>query len=175
MIDVSLTRSDEHLAQTLCDDTMEIVFKFGYQPRNEKMGSLDRRQATLQGFRTELAVARLFDLETPRFNVKSDSGIDLWLGNCSIDVKCTFRQEPDLIFDNEDKFKSDVAVLCQVFEDNNIIRIWGYVSKVEFSRRAIHKNFGYGDRLVVPANQLDAIEKLWKKYKQKTLKETHHV
>lgn len=176
MIDIHLSRQDEHLAHTLTADTMEIVLKFGYQPRNDKMGSINRHEATLQGFRTEIAVAKLFDLEMPRFNVKSDSGIDLWIGNCSVDVKCTLRRDPSLIFDTEDKFKSDVAVLTQAFEDDDAIRVWGYVSKTEFLRRAKHRDFGYGDRLVVEANALDPIEKLWKKWKQKTLgKEINNV
>lgn len=160
-----LSRQDEHEARIKAQDTMFIVRGKNLEPRAETMGKISRDEGTLQGFRTEYAIARLFGVAPPDINFKSDGGIDLWVGDCAIDVKCTATDPVCLIFDSLDKFGADVAILVKFSTDSEVLDIYGWVSKSQFGERCYAHNFGYGDRLVVNAENLNPIETLWRKFK----------
>ena len=166
MITIRLSKQDEHASILKGNDTVAVCRALGYKPRSEKMGKFTREQGTIQGFRTEYAVARLFNISPPQVNIESDGGIDMWVNDTSVDVKTTMLDQPMLIFDSEDRFQADVAVLTKV-SDQPEIEILGWMAKKHFLGRALKKDFGYGERLVVAAADLYPIETLWLNFQKK--------
>lgn len=166
---VQLSARDEHEAKTKSQDTMALVRLMGSVPRNENMGGVSREMGTLQGFRTEYAVARVLGLEPPNVNIESDGGIDLWAGSVSIDVKSTGKEDVYLIFDDFEKFGADIAVLVKFYLGHKALDILGWISRKEFLKKAHDHNFGFGDRKVMRAGDLHPIEKLWRFLKIKEL------
>lgn len=170
-ITVVLNKRDEHHARMKGADTVAICRAMNFQPRNETMGEVTRESGTIDGFRSEYAVARLFELDEPEINIESDNGIDFFIGDTTVDVKCTRMKDPALIFDSMDKFKADVAILTSVTGDTSPIQVWGWITPAKFQELAHHHNFGYGDRLVMNASDLLPIESFWlnlqkKKYRK---------
>mgnify|MGYP000548409581 CR=1 FL=1 len=96
----------------------------------------------------------------------TDGGVDLWLGDVTIDVKYTARNTSKLIFDSASKFKSQVAVLVTATSNNDVMEILGWCSKNKFIEVSYIKDFGYGERLVMDADKLQPIEQFWLKYTQ---------
>ena len=158
---IQLSQKDSHTASTMGADTVALCKMQGFSPRLEN-ALQSREEANALGYKAEFAVARLFNCEPPVLNVLSDGGIDLWIGNVSVDVKFTNKEYGSLIFDNLDKFRSQVAILVGKTDDPNVMRVNGWMSKKEFSVRHTTKDFGYGERLIVEWDKLNSIESLWK-------------
>ena len=158
---IQLSPKDSHTASTLGADTVALCKMQGFNPRLEN-ASQSREEANAFGYKAEFAVARLFNCEPPVLNVLSDGGIDLWIGNVSVDVKFTNKEYGSLIFDNLDKFRAQIAILVGRTDDPNVMRVNGWMSKKNFAARCQSKNFGYGDRLIVEWDNLNSIESLWK-------------
>ncbi len=161
---VKLTRQDIHKAECLGRYTVAICEKLmGFNPRleNERQS---RERANILGFKAEIAIARLYDLQLPELNIVSDGGLDLWIGDprrtmYSIDSKWTATNE--LIFDSMEKFQSHFSVgVTSVTED--VMEIHGFVSREKFERDSVKKDYKYGPRLVMPLSDLAPPEQLWR-------------
>lgn len=162
---VRLSSQELHDAERLGADTDAICQKvMGYTPRDP--GS-DKLQSEIDGARAEYAVAKLFDLDRPTLNILGDGGKDLWFGNLSIDVK--FTKTDDLIFDDVDAFKADVAVLVRNHgDDPRSLMVVGCVSRGEFASSATPQKRKYGMKLCMKAEELSPPEVLWRvgKYRE---------
>jgi hypothetical protein len=163
---IKLSKKDMHTCTVLGNDTVKICEMQGFPPRLENKNQT-REEANIEGYKGEFAVARLFDLEEPTFNITSDFGADLWWNDSSIDVKTT--KTKDLIFDSMEKFKSDIAVLARPTDQPDVIEVGKWISRIEFEHKHHLHDYGYGERLVMKYNELRDIESLWKQMKIKTL------
>ena len=166
---VELSKSDLHRAEVLGRDTVKICEMQGFLPRLENE-SQDRVKANQWGFKAEFAVARLFDLELPTLTVVTDGGVDLWMGDLSIDVKFTNAMRGPLVFDSMEKFKADIAVLVGKTDTHNILSVNGLVSREDFEKKAYKRDVWYGERLVMDEGDLSPIEHLWFESLERNLK-----
>ena len=83
---VRVSNRDRHEADLLAQDTVKLLESMGVTPRLENKQQ-SRIEANRLGFMAEFAVCRLFGAEPPRLNIATDGGVDLWLGDISVDVK----------------------------------------------------------------------------------------
>ena len=159
---IQLSREDLHKCTMLGMDTVKICEMQGFPPRLENKGQ-SREEANIFGFKAEFAVARLFGLEPTGLNITSDYGVDLWIDDLPIDVKFTNKLDGPLIFDSMDKFRAQIAVLVTRTDDDTVMNVAGWISKVKFKDNSHEANFGYGNRLVVEQDHesLAPIERLW--------------
>ena len=155
---IKLSKPELHKAECLGRDTVAICKMMKFDPRLEN-DNQSRIDANILGYKAEIAIAKLYGLEYPTLNVVSDGGLDLWLGNFSIDSKWTSTS--DLIFDSMEKFESDFAVGVTSVSDD-VMQIHGFVSRRKFKRFAVVKNYKYGERLTMPLADLASPELLWK-------------
>ena len=155
---IKLSKPELHKAECLGRDTVAICKMMKFDPRLEN-DNQSRVDANILGYKAEIAVAKLYGLEYPSLNIVSDGGLDLWLGNFSIDSKWTSTS--DLIFDSMEKFESDFAVGVTSLSDD-VMEVHGFVSRGMFRRCAVVKNYKYGDRLAMPLADLTGPELLWK-------------
>ena len=156
-----LSRKDLLLAECMGRDTVALCDKLmGFKPRleNEKQS---RVEANIMGYKAEIAVARLLDIDLPVINVMTDGGVDLWFDDIAIDVKFTNKEFGPLIFDSMPKFKADVAVLVGATEDPAVVRINGAYTRKDFGRHAYVKDFGHGEKLTMKVEDIEPIEWLW--------------
>ena len=158
-----LTAKDHHDATLMGQDTVRLCEMQGIVPRmKDKKGMDTRTKNNILAFKAEFLFARLFNLSPPVVNVLSDGGIDFWLGETSVDVKCSSYSDGLLIFDSEQAFASDFAVLYGATSDPRILKLNGCIDRKSFFDKAYKKDFGYGERFVMKADSLDPIEKLWR-------------
>jgi hypothetical protein len=170
-----LTGKDHHDATLMGQDTVRLCEMQGIVPRmKDKKGMDTRTKNNVLAFKAEFLFARLFNLPLPVVNVLSDGGIDFWLGETSVDVKCSSYTNGPLIFDAEQSFAADFAVLYGATDDPKILKLNGCIDKSTFFERAYKKDFGYGERFVMKADSLDPIEKLWRFYVEKNLTENSY-
>ena len=165
---IELSKEDAHSAQLLGADTVKICEMQGFAPRleNEKQS---REDANVCGYKAEFAVARLFNLPDPKFNILSDGGIDLWWNDVSIDVKYSRKEYGALIFDDADKFQAQIAILVGATGDAYTMRVNGWIDKLRFIEKAVIKDYSYGPRLKMEADELFPIELFWRYMMVKTL------
>lgn len=156
---VKLSDQELHGAERLGADTDAICQKvMGYKPRDP--GS-NKVQSEIDGARAEYAVAKLYGLDAPSLNILGDGGKDLWFGGLSIDVK--FTNTDDLIFDDVDAFKADVAVLVRNHgDDPRTLSVVGCVSRSEFAAKSEAQKRKYGTKLCMKAIDLSPPEALWR-------------
>lgn len=157
---VELSKADVHRAEVLGRDTVKLCEMQGFKPRLEN-DAQDRVEANQWGFKAEFAVARLFNLDPPDLTVVTDGGVDLWMGDLSIDVKFTNKTFGPLVFDSMEKFKADIAVLVGRGGTDNELSVNGFVLRKVFEDSAVEHDFGYGKRLVMKADDMKPIERLW--------------
>jgi len=162
---VRLSKRDMLEAELMARDTVFMLERMSISPRLENKNQ-SRLEANIFGFMAEFAVCRVLDTEPPRLNFATDGGVDLWLGDVTIDVKYTARNTSKLIFDSVSKFKSQVAVLVTATSNMDVMEILGWCSKNRFIEESYKKDFGYGERLVMDADKLQPIEQFWLKYTQ---------
>ena len=160
----TLTAEDNHQAELMGADTVKLCEMQGITPRlADEKGYDSRTENNIIGFKAEFLFARLFNLSPPVVNVLSDGQIDFWLGETSIDVKCSKREDGPLIFDSPDKFTAKIAVAYgQSKDDPRTFRLHGCISNERFFEKAYRKDYGYGIRYVVDHDNLEPIESLWR-------------
>lgn len=158
---IRLSKQDTHTSELMGADTVKLCEMQGFPPRLENEEQ-SRVEANIYGFKAEFAVARVLGVDPPTVNVLTDGGIDLWFDDISIDVKFTNRDGGPLIFDNQEKFKADCAVLVSKTDDPVAMRIWGAIGRKTFLAHAKTHDFGYGERLVMEACDLRPIDWLWR-------------
>lgn len=170
-----LTAKDHHDATLMGQDTVRLCEMQGIVPRmKDKKGMDTRTKNNVLAFKAEFLFARLFNLPLPVVNVLSDGGIDFWLGETSVDVKCSSYTDGPLIFDDEKSFAADFAVLYGATDDPKVLKLNGCIDRNTFFEQAYKKDFGYGERFVMRADSLDPIEKLWRVYVEKNLMENNN-
>ena len=171
-----LSAEDNHQAILMGNDTVRLCEMQGIKPRmTDKKGLDTRRDNNIRAFKAEFLFARLFNLDPPKVNVGSDGGVDFWLGEYSIDVKCSGKPSGPLIFDSPASFQADIAVAYSQSDINDrTFNLHGMISKGNFLRKARRHDFGYGERHVVDVDQLELIEKLWRFYIEKTVAKEEH-
>lgn len=162
-ISVRLSAREEHEAKLLGRDTTKICRMQSTRPRGEE----GRDDSDIAGARAEFAVAKLFGLEKPKFNVLGDEGKDLWFGDKSIDVK--FTKTNELIFDSLDSFKADIAVL--VTPKGNELLVQGGISRRAFTGKFKERQKKYGIKLCVDLEDLTPPETLWKHLREEQIRE----
>ena len=168
-----LSAKDYHDPILMGQDTVKLCEMQGIVPRmKDKKGMDTRTTNNILAFKAEFLFARLFNLPLPVVNVLSDGGIDFWLGETSIDVKCSSRSDGPLIFDSEKSFAAKASVLYGASDDPKILKLHGCIGRKSFFNQAYKKDFGYGERFVMDSNQLDPIEKLWRYYVENNLAST---
>ena len=155
MVRVRLSRREFHEATTLGMDTTKICRMQNTNPRGEQ----GRDNSDVLGALAEFAVAKLYGADKPRLNVVSDGGLDLWVGDVSIDVKCT--RTDLLIFDSLDHFKADIAVLVRATDEDDLFDVVGGVSQSAFAQRCFKKDLKYGSKFVMEGKALSPPEKVW--------------
>ncbi len=158
---IRLSKQDTHASELMGADTVKLCEMQGFPPRLENEEQ-SRVEANIYGFKAEFAVARVLGVDPPTVNVLTDGGIDLWFDDISIDVKFTNRDGGPLIFDNQEKFKADCAVLVSKTDDPVAMRICGAIGRKTFLAHAKTHDFGYGKRLVMEAGDLRPIDWLWR-------------
>ena len=138
----------------------------------KKNGKIDKNRTDQEieyfGCMTELAVAKLFEVDSRLYALGTDGGIDFWLGNISIDIKASFYLNSGLTFTSLKHFRSKVAVLAE-YNDETSVKVKGWASKALFERKHVKRNFGYGERCFLQPDDLLPIEKLWLEYKKRDL------
>ena len=108
-----LTAEDNHQAILMGNDTVRLCEMQGIKPRmTDKKGMDTRRENNIRAFKAEFLFARLFNLDPPKVNVGSDGGVDFWLGEYSIDVKCSGKVDGPLIFDSPVSFQAGEQCRC---------------------------------------------------------------
>lgn len=167
---VRLSPEDVHTSESMGRDTVALCKMMGFKPRLENENQ-SREEANVLGFKAEFAVARLLGTTLPTINVVTDGGVDLWFNDVSIDVKFTNRRNTGLIFDNQDKFKSRVAILVAPTTDPSVMNIVGWIGRERFLSLAKTKDLGYGKRLVLSIQHLLGIEVFWKRLHECELNE----
>ena len=159
---IKLTRQDLHECEVLGRDTVKVCKMQKFSPRLDTPDE-NRVLSNIQGFKAEYAVAKILGCKLPTLNIVTDGGVDLWAEDIGIDVKYTKREDGDLIFDDFDSFKADVAVLVATTREKDQVTIVGWLDKETFEARAYDHDYGYGARKVVANDDLFNIESLWTK------------
>lgn len=116
----------------------------------------------IDGIKSEMAVAKVFELEYDPFHFGVDTGVDLWSGDISIDVKSTRHDNGHLIFKNTDAFKSNVAILCVV--KGITVKVCGGIERVSFKKnhKRIKFNSNYPSCPAVTQEELQPVEDIWR-------------
>lgn len=161
---VSLSKSEE----SVCKQSANARYGFARVVGLNNQNVVKRSDLDLLGIRGEMAVAKLFDLDWSANTFGHDDGVDMFFGDCSIDVKTGFENARMLLFRTPEKFRSDVAVFCRQL--NESIEVVGWTSKVDFKFRSKKMDLGHGDTWGLEDKYLNNIEDLWKILKQKQLK-----
>ena len=65
----------------------------------------------------------------------------------------------EVFLDDMEAFNSQILIGVQVLSPVQL-QIHGYIERDKFQKIAIKKNYGYGDRLMIPATLLTPLEKL---------------
>ena len=103
----------------------------------------------LVGIKGELAVAKLLEIDFNPFQFGVDTGIDLFVGDWSIDVKTakmSFREKPNLLFNSDKMFRSDLAILVTQ-ESENTFGIAGWLKREEWAEKCEeHRRFDGSSR-----------------------------
>jgi hypothetical protein len=113
----------------------------------------------LVGIKGEYAVAAYFGV---RFDTyigrphEGDHGVDLTVGDKSIQVKSTVHKYGRIIHRESDN--SDILILTVV--DGNSVEIIGWCLKETFDRKKYIRDMGYGERFVMDQRDLSPIYQL---------------
>ncbi len=132
---------------------------------NRNDGDLD-----LLGIKAEIAVSKVLECNHNVFQLGVDSGVDMFLGNLSIDVKSTFHENGKLLFKSLEAFKSSCSVLVTASSEDNVMIIAGYIPRKIFLSEAQQTDLGHGMCFTMEQIYLRPIESLWKVYQEMRFK-----
>lgn len=155
---------DEHLAKLDEITTRRQRTKRSHGVATQKY---DRKRTDWEicyfGFMGEVGVA-LSLCETPDWSVLigGDNGTDITVNGQCLQVKTplTYQTRDWFYFNDEERFVADYGVLCNVDEYETSVLIRGAVSKEDFLRLCVTKNFGYGERVALHATQMSSMDDL---------------
>ena len=142
-----------------------IIEQTGGKDKAAKSGMTPLERNTL-ALKSEMAVAKCFNLN---FNVCAagpDNGVDLYFGGISIDVKISKWCDANLLFKYKNWFRSDYAILVLATYEPNVVEIVGGITKELFDEKAGQKEFksGRGLSWFVPQEMLDPPDQIWLKF-----------
>jgi len=113
------------------------------------------------GLLGEIAVARVLNLKVNNTIFKlGDGGVDLEYRGQSIQIKTVnFYKERFIYFNDINDFNSNWVIGCSLINPSTI-EIMGFASHNKFIKNMVTKNFGRGNRVCLPENQLTSIDKI---------------
>ena len=76
---------------------------------------------------------------------------DIVTGGIGIEVKASKYSPPHLKMSGPEEFprSSHIAVMVHVNEAGKVATLWGWIDRRDFMDRAITRDYGYGDRMVI--------------------------
>ena len=116
----------------------------------------------IAGIKAEMAVAKLYQLDHDPYHFGIDSGVDLWSGETSIDVKSTFHPNGHLVFKSLDAFKADIAMLCIV--QDNVVKVTGGCERHWFMENHVSRTFSKNKKVSFPSltqGDLEPVDQIW--------------
>jgi hypothetical protein len=129
---------------------------------NQRRAAQTDAEIDLLGIKAEIAVAKVLNCDYSPFHMGVDSGMDMWHGQASIDIKATFHGDGSLLFKSREAFKADCAILATKTDDEAKIRIIGGCSRQRFMREAENVNLGHGPCWIIQQQDLSPIEAVWR-------------
>ena len=136
------------------------TFKAGARSRNRKIAKAHSDfEVMLAGLMGEYAVGKTLDVAIDvHHHQGGDGGKDLIYKSQSVQVKTSSMDK--LIFNKDDRaLKADIAILTQVVGPCRV-RMHGWITAELFRINCYQHDFGYGERDVVDANNLQSMESL---------------
>jgi len=97
------------------------------------------------------------------FSFYIDDGVDMWVGDVSIDVKATFHETGRLLFKSQDAFNADLAILVTKTEAEDVMNVVGGVGRATFLREAAQIDLGRGLCYVMDQVELMTMPDIWAK------------
>ena len=139
-----------------------IIEQTGGKDKAAESGMTPLERNTL-ALKSEMAVAKCFNLKFDVHAAGPDAGVDLYFGKISIDVKISKHCNANLIFKYKESFKSKYAILVLATEEEDVVEIVGGITKELFDEKAKQKEFkpGRGASWFVPQRELDRVEQIW--------------
>ena len=139
-----------------------IIEQMGGKDKAAESGMTALERNTL-ALKSEMAVAKCFNLKFDAYAAGPDNGVDLYFGGISIDVKVSKCCEANLLFKYKDWFRSKYAILVLTTEEEDVVQIAGGITKELFMQKAGQKEFRKGRGLVwfVPQEMLTPPEQIW--------------
>ena len=138
----------------------------GKQPngvKNRKFDSQNDFSTNLHGVMGEFAVAKYLGLKLDHsVGLSGDDKIsDMRRGDQTIQVKTNMWRWNAcyLYFNSLDLFRADIAVLAKI-KSATEVELAGWITRDEFREKAERKNFGYGERFCVEAQELKGMQLL---------------
>lgn len=109
----------------------------------------------------EYAVAKLYNVAfDTAIHYHGDNGVDLTVAGKTIQVKSTFYPRGRLLYNMEDDFITDYAILTLKTSEEPIVEIVGWTDKETFNKIHRVQNMGYGNRKVLDQDRLWPIQNL---------------
>lgn len=124
----------------------------------------------LLGIKAEIAVSKVLDCNHNVFQLGVDDGVDMFLGDISIDVKSTFHETGKLLFKSLEAFKANCSVLVTASTEEDVMIIAGYIPKKNFKLDAQETDLGHGMCFTMEQIYLRPIEGLWKVHQEMRFK-----
>jgi hypothetical protein len=113
------------------------------------------------GIKGEYAVAKHFQVAfDSSIHYHGDDGIDLVVGDKTIQVKSTFYSTGRVIYNMEDEFVTDYVILAITDELMPNVRLVGWADKSLWNTKHRIKYMGYGDRKVLDQYDLRPMREL---------------
>lgn len=119
----------------------------------------------LLGIKAEIAVAKVFDIPFSASELGVDSGNDLFINagdrELSLQVKATFYEKGRLLFAGNKPFTWDAAILVCSTDQEDVMRIDGWISRKDADSAVVMKNLGQGEGRCIEPKSLSNIAELW--------------
>lgn len=113
------------------------------------------------GLKGEYALARHLQVKfDDTIHYHGDDGIDLKVGDKTIQVKSTFYKSGRVIYNMEDDFLTDYVVLAITDEKVPTVNLVGWADRQQWDEHHYVKWMGYGDRKVLDQSRLFPMETL---------------
>lgn len=124
----------------------------------------------LLGIKAEIAVSKVLGCNHNVFQLGVDDGVDMFLGDISIDVKSTFHENGKLLFKSLEAFRANCSVLVTASDQDDVMIIAGYIPRKNFKSDALETDLGHGNCFTMEQIYLRPIEGLWKVHQEMRFK-----
>lgn len=135
-----------------------------------KDGNRSDNDVDLLGIKAEMVVSKVLGCNHNVFQLGVDDGVDMFLGDISIDVKSTFHQTGKLLFKSLEAFKANCSVLVTASDEDDVMIIAGYIPKKKFKSDALEDDLGHGKCFTMEQIYLRPIESLWRTHQKMKFK-----